>query len=220
MKVEFLIHPDLGDQRRTQVDADPCELLSDVLDRTRFLLTLWLGNHLNGRRLAVQTEGGSSLDPTDIRVNEIMGSDTKEVSLYVNVEDAIPTNPLDQASQVNVPDILGVYPESACSEATFDLMPTEEDIQQYEQQKLAAQQRTREIQQQKGVNVSYKKMLHDEAVDDYDEDDDTYVCMQHPDVYVPPHCNEYEDEYWEEGTEYADKYNSGEADGNEFPVQT
>eukprot|EP00921_Rhytidocystis_pertsovi_P006388 GHVQ01010898.1.p1 GENE.GHVQ01010898.1~~GHVQ01010898.1.p1 ORF type:complete len:138 (+),score=31.23 GHVQ01010898.1:123-536(+) len=52
---------------------------------------------------------------------------------------------------------------------SLDSMPTEEDVINYEQAKQAALARARAIQLEKGIEVSHRRILNDEAVDDYDD---------------------------------------------------
>jgi len=195
MKLIFATHPSLGleAQKRTVVEADKTEKLSSFLSRAHLVLSLWLspvGGSL--KEWVVLKDETIKVDicrfsPDDLHLEE-------GAVLLVNLEERVPENPLD-TTETQIMDILGgecmgpnVLPCSALTEA---------EVLHYENLKNAAMRRADRIAAETGITVSYKKMLHDEAVDDYDDYEESggYYDGEEEDDWA-------EDEYLAYGEEF------------------
>eukprot|EP00922_Rhytidocystis_sp_ex-Travisia-forbesii_P008636 GHVS01012654.1.p1 GENE.GHVS01012654.1~~GHVS01012654.1.p1 ORF type:complete len:237 (-),score=51.75 GHVS01012654.1:375-1085(-) len=166
MRLVFSPHPVkmMGQpQRKTEMDVSEEEKMGDILDRAKIWLSLWVEPQLAQRGWQLHMTNGTTNIDTNLTAGQLNLTDGQ--TLHVSLLDDIPTNVLDQTAEV--PDVLSGEPVETQQLAC---MPTEEDIINYEQAKQMAMRRAREIEESKGVAINHKRILHDEAVDDYDED--------------------------------------------------
>eukprot|EP00922_Rhytidocystis_sp_ex-Travisia-forbesii_P008639 GHVS01012657.1.p1 GENE.GHVS01012657.1~~GHVS01012657.1.p1 ORF type:complete len:235 (-),score=50.39 GHVS01012657.1:517-1221(-) len=167
MRLVFSPHPvKMMDQpqRKTEMDVSEDEKMGDILDRAKIWLSLWVEPQLAQRGWQLHMTNGATNIDTNLTAGQLHLTDGE--TLYVSLLDDTPTNVLDVTAEV--PDVLSGEPVET---QQLPCMPTEEDIINYEQAKQMAMRRARDIEETKGVAVSHRRILHDEAVDDYDEED-------------------------------------------------
>lgn len=197
MKLTFAPDPSLlgGEVRRTEVAVSEDETMKDILERVKMFLCIWLnaaGGDKKEKEWQLSLEGGVKVDlkftPKELHLYDGQ-------TLFVNLKDEVPCNPLDTMDNGSeVCDVFSSsFASSSCSNdvSVFDdfhtsqnnaQIPTEEDILRYEEAKRAALSRAREIERSRGLDyVSHRKILHDEAVDDYD-DEEYSGCEYYEDV--------------------------------------
>lgn len=161
-------------QARTEMDVKEEEMMSKILDRARVLISLWIKPEHANCKLQLLLTDGKKIDGRRTP-RELLLRDGQ--TIYVGLEEQVSFNPLDDvfnSTDQTIPDLLE---GAAFSDCDVNGMPSETDILNYEEAKQQAIQQAQQIERERGVKVSHRRILHDEAVDDY-EDEDGYGDFQ------------------------------------------